>query len=231
MILLFLALWLPTFAKDPVQKLEIIRSIPHSGYSEGLDFFDGFLWHALPKEILKIDPKTGTVVERFPPPTDYSESIVWFRNQLFNLSFSDNSIHSAKLGKRGLSFKRVGAVPEVHGWGITHDGQSLIVTGHYSQKLYFLNPATLRVTRFITTTVSALEDLAWDGSSIWTSSFTGYRGQIFRVSPKDGTIDQFFSLPDPEACPVIDGIAHDGKYLWVTGKHCPSIFMIRPPKK
>jgi glutamine cyclotransferase len=36
----------------------------------------------------------------------------------------------------------------------------------------------------------------------------------------------YFSLPE-ENCPVIDGIAYDGKGLWVTGKECPSIYYLK----
>ena len=65
--------------------------------------------------------------------------------------------------------------------------------------------------------------------------FIDYRPFFFReglyVDPKTGKVKRFFSLPDPEACPIIDGIAFDGKNLWVTGKHCPSIFYIAKPKE
>lgn len=222
------------FSAPAPPKLALVRQIPHSGYSEGLDFFEGFLWHAIPKAILKIDPKDGTVLERFQPATEYSESLTWFKGGLWNLSFTDNSIHIGKLtsGKnkgRALAFKKVGEVPEVHGWGITHNGNQIITTGDYSPKLYFFNPKSMKLEKTLTTTVSALEDLAWDGHGIWSSSFTGYRGQIFRISPANGKIGDFYSLPDPEMCPIIDGIAVDGKNLWITGKECPAIYLVKNP--
>lgn len=213
------------------EKLFVTRTLPHTGYSEGLDFHQGYLWHALPKEIVKIDPKDGLVLERFKPATDYSESITWFQGKLFNLSFSDNSIHAGSLQKKGLTFRRAGNVPEVHGWGITHDGTHLIVTGDYSPKLYYLHPKTMSVKKTLTTPISDLEDLAWDGTHLWSSSLTKHRGQIFRISPKDGQIVGFYTLPDPESCPVIDGIAFDGTHLWITGKQCPSIFSVKLPPK
>lgn len=223
------------------QKLELIRQIPHTGYSEGLDFHDGFLWHALPKEILKIDPNDGSVMDRFVPATDYSESVTWFEGKLWNLSFTDNSIHVGELRAAkppsdgapvpSFSFKKAGVVPEVHGWGITHNGKQIIVTGDYSAKLYFLNPKTLKIEKTVTAPVTALEDLAWDGVGIWSSSFTGYRGQIFRISPKDGKIIGHYLLPDPEMCPVIDGIAVDGSRLWITGKQCPALYLVKNPLK
>ncbi|MBI1860849.1 MAG: glutaminyl-peptide cyclotransferase [Deltaproteobacteria bacterium] len=218
------------FAAEPApEKLKLLRKIPHSGYSEGIDFHDGFLWHALPDAILKIDPKDGTVVERFKPATEYSESLAWFQGKLFELSFSDNSISIGTFVKKQLTFKRGGDTSEVHGWGIAHDGKSLIITGNYSPILYFLNPKTLKVERTITAPVTALEDLAWDGEGIWSSSYTERRGQVFRINPKDGSVKKYFLLSEPEECPVIDGTAWDGKALWVTGKHCPSIYQFKNP--
>lgn len=209
--------------------LEVIRKIPHTGYSEGLDYHEGYLWHALPREIVKIDPSDGTVLLRFQPASQYSESVMWFLGYLWNVSYSDNHIYAATLEGRTLKFGKVGTVPEVHAWGLTHDGKSIIVTGNYSNKLYFLNPKTLQIEKTLTTPVKDLEDLAWDGVGIWSSSFSTYRGQIFRIDPKSGDVRQFFSIPNPEECPIVDGIAYDGKNLWITGKNCASIYYVKKP--
>jgi glutamine cyclotransferase len=213
------------------QSLELIRKIPHSGYSEGLDYYQGFLWNSQPKAIVKIDPKDGSVLSRFTPATDYSESLTFFGGKIWNVSFSDNGIYSGKIEGERINFKRVGSTPEKAAWGFTNDGKRLILTGTYnSAVLYFMDPTTLKVIRRLTTTVKDLEDLAWDGKWIWASSFRSHRGEIFRIEPKTGTVTDFFSLSDPENCPLIDGIAFDGKGLWVTGKHCPSIYYFKLPK-
>ena len=209
--------------------LELIRKIPHSGYSEGLHYDGGFLWNALPTEIVKINPKDGSVVARFAPASAYSESVVWVNGELWNVSYADNGIFKGTMGAKGLGFERKGSVPEIHAWGIEFDGTHLVVTGDYSNKLYFLNPKTLKVERQVTVSVKDLEDLAWDGVGFWASSFTQLRGQIFRINPKTGAVSPYYSLPQPEECPVIDGLAWDGNALWVTGKHCPSIYYVKRP--
>ncbi len=225
----FLLLLMASMAiADP---LKLIRKIPHSGYSEGLDYYEGYLWHALPKQILKINPADGSVLERFTPPTDHSESVVWVPGErLLNLSFSNNGIYEGKLLRGKIEFKKVGQTPEVHSWGSTWTGKQLVITGDYSNKLYFLNPKTFKVEKTIVTEVGDLEDLAWDGKGVWSSSFTQHRGQIFRIDPKTGKKGKFYSLPDPEECPVVDGLAFDGKHLWVTGKDCPSIYYLERPQ-
>lgn len=211
--------------------LEVVRTIPHTGYSEGLDYHEGYLWHALPKAILKIDPKDGEIVGRYLPATSYSESIKWVQGMLLNLSFSDNGIYGGKLKGDQLSFERKGSTPEKTGWGIERVENEIVVTGDHSPKLYFLDPTQFQVKRTIQVPIKDLEDLAWDGVGLWTSSFTSHEGKIFRVSPESGSITDLYSLPDPSECPIIDGIAYDGKGLWVTGKNCVSIYWVKIPLK
>ncbi|MEZ4750514.1 MAG: glutaminyl-peptide cyclotransferase [Bdellovibrionota bacterium] len=211
------------------QTLELIRRIPHSGYSEGLTHHEGFLWHALPEQIVKLDPNEGRVLASFTPATKYSESVTWFQGKLWNVSFSDNGIYAGTLKNDKLVFERKGTTPEIHAWGLTHDGKHLIFTGNYSRKLYFWDPKTRTVVREVETPIKDLEDLAWDGVGIWSSSFTSHKGKIFRIDPKSGSVSGFFELPDPESCPVVDGIAYHKGELWVTGKHCPSIWVLRKP--
>lgn len=181
--------------------------------------------------IVKIDPKDGTVLQRFTPASDYSESVAWWGKTLWSVSFSDNGIYAGVLKGDQIPFKRRGSTPEAHAWGVTHDDRHLILTGNYSANLYFMDPKTLKVVKKITSPVKDLEDLAWDGKGIWASSFSSYRGQVFRIDPNTGRIDEFFSLPDPSDCPVIDGIAYAPEGLWITGKHCPSIYLVKKPSE
>lgn len=223
------ALFANTAEKAPAT-LEKIRQIPHSGYSEGLEYDSGFLWNAFPKEIKKIDPADGAVLLTVKPATEYSESITWFQGVLWNVSFHDNSIHSGKINGERAQFEKRGTVPEVHAWGMAHNGKELIITGDYSNKLYFLDPKTAKVKRTLVTEGKDLEDLAWDGKWIWSSSFTEHKGEIFNIDPKSGKIGKYYKVPDGEFCPVIDGIAYDGKGLWITGKECPAIYYYKLPK-
>ena len=232
-ILIFLVWHLPAvvFAQSelPKEKLSLIRTIPHSGYSEGLDFHDGFLWHSLPKEILKINPKDGSIVARFPPASEYNESLSWFEGMLYVVSYSDNGIYRGKLTNGKFEFERVGTTPELHAWGLTNDGKDFYLTGNYSRQIYRMSPKDFSIKSTTVAEISDVEDLAYDGDSLWASSFTAYRGNIFRINIKTGKIATLYELPDPEQCPVIDGIAKDGNTLWVTGKNCPAIFNVKVP--
>lgn len=225
----FLGLILLAGSSARADTLEIVRRIPHSGYSEGLDWYDGFLWNSLPKEIVKIDPKDGSVLARYEPATSYSESLKWVKGKLWNVSYADNGIYEGAIQGKKLVFQRKGTTPEVHAWGLEFDGMNFLMTGNYSDKIYFVDPKTLRTARVIQTPVKDIEDLAWDGTGIWASSYTQYPGTIFRIDPKTGKISRFFRLPKPEECPVVDGLAYDGEHLWLTGKHCTSIYQLKRP--
>lgn len=223
----FLLMGTPAWAEP--QTLEIIGKVPHSGYSEGLDFYEGFLWNALPQQIVKINPKDGAVVESFSPATEYSESIKWASGSLWNLSFKNKGLYQGQIKNRQLVFEKKGEVPEDCGWGIERIGQEFVTTGNFSNKLYFFNPKKQKWTRTLVTDGADLEDLAWDGKRLWTSSFTNHRGTIFSINIKTGKIESFWQLPQREECPIIDGIAFDGKSLWITGKECPAIYQVRIP--
>lgn len=219
-----------SFATAPPPSLTLVRKIPHTGYSEGIDFAEGFIWSATPELLRKIDPATGQVVKTFAPATRYSESLSWWGKVLWNVSYSDNGIYRGNIAGDGFKFERKGQTAEVHAWGLTHDDKHLIMTGdHGSNKLYFYNPKTLKLERTLTTEKKDLEDLAWDGKGIWTSSFTAERGRIFRINPKTGKQEGTYTIPEPEMCPVIDGVAVEGKNLWITGKNCPSLYLVKNP--
>lgn len=211
------------------QVLENIKKIPHSGYSEGLDFHQGYLWHALPKKILKIDPKDGAVLQEFKPATEYSESLKWAFGKLWNLSFSDNGLYSATLSSGKLKFQKVSSLSESHGWGIEQVGSELVVTGNFSSKLYFFSPKTKKWIRTLQTQAKEIEDLAFDGKRLWASSFSEERGRVFSIDIVSGKITEKWELKEKENCPIIDGIAFDGKSLWITGKECPSIYQVKLP--
>lgn len=246
LICLITSIGFSAVAETPT-KLELIRKIPHSGYSEGLDFHQGYLWNPITRKtqvvqfngsseekresiIMKIDPQDGTVLNRFIGPTKESESIKWIKGVPVHVSFTDNGIYAGQMVDGDLRFKRVGTTPEDHAWGLEYDGRDLIMTGNYSEYLYFFDPKTYKKRRQLKTEMRDIEDLAWDGKRMWASSFTQKQSQIFPIDLKTGKVGPFYLIPEPELCPVVDGLAYDGKGLWITGKECPAIWYVKLPK-
>jgi len=132
--------------------------------------------------------------------------------------------------KNQLVFKKVATVPEAHGWGIERVGSDLVVSGNFSNRLYFFDPLKSRWGRTLTADVSELEDLAWDGKRLWSSSFSSHPGTIFSINIQTGKVQDFWELPEKSQCPVIDGIAVQEKSLWITGKECPAIYQVKIPQ-
>ena len=207
-------------------RLEWVETLPSEGWSEGLDWHEDVLWQAFPHSIREKDPQTGEVTVTHAPPSDYSESVAWKPSDLFNVSFATNKIYRGRKTESGFGWQVIGEVPEVHAWGIAHDGTSLIVTGNGTPFLYWLDPDDGTLLRTVTTPVDDLEDIAWFAGQVWASSYSEYPGQFFRIDPATGAIAHVYELPDPSACDIVDGIAFDTRSrLYVTGKDCPSIWI------
>lgn len=211
--------------------LTLVRTLPHDHWCEGLDVHDGELWEAFPHTIRVYDPLTGELKREYEPPSTYSESIAWRNGELWNVSYHDSNVYVGTPSEDGTTFswRVAGTTPDVHAWGITHDPESVIVTGNGREYLYFLDPVTAEFQRSITTPVDDLEDIAFDRGAIWASSYSEYHGQFFRIDPATGEILDVHSLPDAEECTIVDGIAVADGELFVTGKDCPWIYVYALP--
>jgi glutamine cyclotransferase len=123
------------------------------------------------------------------------------------------------------------------GWGITHDGRSLIMSDGTST-LYLLDPQTFReVGRLEVHTrdgpVSRLNELEYVRGEIYANVWKTDR--IVRISPQTGEVAGWIDLEGllkPEdryrRIDVLNGIAYDVKNdrLFVTGKLWPKLFEI-----
>lgn len=171
----------------------------------------------------------GNVLSEHEPPSTYSESLTWFRGKLWNLSYHNANVYAGTMVGGELVFEVAGTVPDLAGWGITHDGNDLIVSGNGRPDLYVLDGETLVHKRTVTTPVDDLEDLAWDGRYVWASSYSELPGQVFRIDLASGSIVDVHALPDPDECSIVDGIAVAEGRLFVTGKRCPFIYVALLP--
>jgi len=105
----------------------------------------------------------------------------------------------------------------------------VVVTGNGSHFLYFLDPDDGSLVRTVETPIDDLEDIAWDRGAIWASSYSELRGRFFRLDPETGEVLDVFALPEEEAAlcydGIVDGLAVADGILYVTGKHCPHVWI------
>jgi glutamine cyclotransferase len=241
----------------PVSGYEIVNTFPHdrTAFTEGLVFSDGILIEGtglLGRSTLrKVRPETGEIISLQRLPDEYfGEGVTVLGDTVFQVT--------ERAGIGFLSDFRTlqteGTFPcPIPGWGLTHDGQYLIVSDG-SDELTFLDPESFRPVRQVkvragNVPVSSLNELEYVDGEIYANVWPTDR--IARISPRTGEvlgwIDLGGILPASEREEVVrpeiatrgenissswtclNGIAYDteGKRLFVTGKLWPSLYEVR----
>ncbi len=225
----------------PVVGYRIVNTYPHdpSAFTQGLVFANDVLYEGTglrgQSSLRKVDLKTGTILQvRQLPVRFFGEGITVYGNRVIQLTWR------AKVGfvYHKQTFQLLDTFNySTEGWGITHDGRSLIISDGTST-LYLLDPQTFReVGRLEVHTrdgpVSRLNELEYVQGEIYANIWKTDR--IARISPQTGEVAGWIDLErllKPEdryrRIDVLNGIAYDVKNdrLFVTGKLWPKLFEI-----
>ena len=230
-----------THEEVPTYSYKIKNSWPHDrrAYTQGLIFFDGLLWESTGQygasSLRKVELKTGKVIKQISVPANYfAEGMTVFHNKVFQLTWQEHKgfIYDPATFQKQGEFNYTG-----EGWGLTHDGESLIMSDG-TDRIRFLDPSTLATTRTISVTdrdepVDQLNELEYIDGEIYANLYQTDR--IARIAPKTGKIlgwidlTGLLSTKDRKGTEdVLNGIAYDeaGKRLFVTGKLWPKLFEI-----
>jgi glutamine cyclotransferase len=232
----------------PVLGYRIVNTYPHDprAFTQGLVFADGVLYEGTgirgQSSLRKVDLKTGNILRvRQLSAHFFGEGITIYGNRVIQLTWR------AKVGfvydRQTFQLLETFNYP-TEGWGITHDGRSLIMSDGTST-LYFLDPQTFQeVDRLAVHTrdgpVSRLNELEYVQGEIYANVWKTDR--IARISPQTGEVVGWIDLEGllkPEdrnsRIDVLNGIAYDveNDRLFVTGKLWPKLFEIElvVPKK
>lgn len=230
----------------PVYLFEIVNSWPHDAkaYTQGLVFHEGELFESTGRygesSLRRVELKTGKVKKRTEVSSDYfAEGMTIFNGKIFQLTWVNHKgfIYDFKKFKREGEFTYEG-----EGWGLTHDGQYLILSDGTNQ-LRFLDPVSFQVVKTISVTdhgtpLLNLNELEYIKGEIYANIWLTDR--IVRLDPQTGNILGWIDLTglrpqetlnDSEN--VLNGIAYDEEHdrLFVTGKRWPKIFEIRLKKR
>jgi len=233
-------------ADVPTYTYEVVNSYPHArdAYTQGLIFQDGILWESTGERgrssLRKVDLKTGKVLKKVDVPLEFfAEGMTVLDGKVYQLTWQEHKgfIYDAETLKKLGEFSYQG-----EGWGLTHDGESLIMSDGTNQ-LRFLHPNTLQVKRTISVfdkgePLAQLNELEFIKGEIWANIWQ--TDKIVQLDPQTGKIlgwiDLTGLLPTRDYTPetdVLNGIAYDkeGDRLFVTGKLWPKLFEIRLVKK
>ncbi|MFC2046022.1 glutaminyl-peptide cyclotransferase [Chloroflexota bacterium] len=238
---------LPSEARVPVFSFEVVGTYPHDpgAYTQGLVLVDGALYEGTGllgfSTLRKVDLETGQVMQLYSLPEQlYGEGITILDDRIIQLTWKARSGFVYDRGTFELleTFR----YPS-EGWGITHDGTSLIMSDG-TATLRFLDPETFEEISQVQVhdpygPVMALNELEYVEGEVWANVW--FSDSIARIDPSTGQVTGWINLDgliSPEEREpregVLNGIAYDAEdgRLFVTGKLWPKLFEIQlvPPQ-
>ena len=211
----------------------ILGEFPHdsNAYTQGLFLHKGFLFEGTGRHgrssLRRVELETGRVLQKVNLPASYfGEGVAVLDGFIYQLTWR---------ARQGFfydeqSFEREGKFQyETEGWGLTSNGQHLIMSDG-TASLYFLDPRSFGVVRRLSVhdaegPVRMLNELEFVEGVVLANVWQ--RDVILEISPETGAVTAEFDLSGlvayegarrPEA--VLNGIAYDAatKRLFVTGK-------------
>lgn len=221
---------------------EVVSTKKHDAncYTQGLEMLGERMFESGggygSSSLREVDPETGKVLRKRPfPRTVFAEGITVFRNELWVLTWQENTVYVIEPD----TFKYLRQYRyEGEGWGLTHDDTHLIMSDG-SNVLKFIDPDGFKVVRKLEVTsegrpVEMLNELELTPDGIFANIYQTDR--IARISPKSGKVTGWLDcsglrkqLPPPHKAEVLNGIALDKKTgrFWITGKWWPRIFEVK----
>lgn len=224
----------------------IVKTYPHdtSSFTQGLIFYKGDLYEGTGEygrsRLQKVDIANGKIQKQVPlDPKYFGEGITILRDTIYQLTWQEKVVFAYTTGdlKKVKEFKI-----DTQGWGITTDGQDLIVSDG-SSNLYYYNPATFQLLRTQSITEGGslsynLNELEYIDGFIYANQWQA--PYILKIDPGSGTIIAKIDLTDvwnrvkakDPLADVPNGIAYDtaSRKIYITGKKWPELYEIQLSK-
>jgi glutaminyl-peptide cyclotransferase len=230
----------------PQYTYTVVRTYPHDrdAFTQGLQYVDGVLYEGTGlngrSTIRKVRLETGEVLQKRDVAEEYfGEGITIWKDELFELTWQSGvafSYDRATFAPK-RRFKYTG-----EGWGLTHDGQSLIMSDG-TEYLRFLDPATFAERKRIRVLAGGsplknLNELEYVKGEVFANVWqTDY---VARIDPASGAVKSYVDFRglltprEASSADVLNGIAYDaaGDRLFITGKLWPKLFEVKlAPKR
>ena len=231
------------FAQEQIQSCsyDIVQTYPHDAqaFTQGLIYDQGQLYESTglngKSSLRRVELETGEVKQIHDLEDRYfAEGMTLWQDRLIQLTWVSKIgfVYDQKTFNRLSTFTY-----PTEGWGLTHDGQELIMSDG-SDTLYFLDPDTFAETKRLQVSdrqkpVNKLNELEYVKGEIFANIWMSDR--IARISPQTGEVLGWIDLggiiepqPRPKRDAVLNGIAYDAKEdrLFVTGKLWSQLFEI-----
>ena len=230
----------------PMYAYQVIHAWPHDrgAFTQGLVFLDGELLESTgmngQSSLRRVELETGRVLQQVQLPYNiFAEGLALFGKKLFQLTYLNGKcfVYDLQSFSKQQEFTYSG-----EGWGLTTDGQSLIMSDG-SNRLRIIDPDSFMVKKIVAVTAAGrplnrLNELEYIKgeifANIWQTDF------VARIDPASGKVVGLINfiglLPPADRDPstdVLNGIAYDpaGDRLFVTGKRWPKLFEVRLQRK
>jgi glutamine cyclotransferase len=221
----------------------ILATYPHdtASYTQGLVVYKGELYEGTgnygASRLKKVDLKTGrTLREISLEDKFFGEGITILRDTVYQLTWKENKVFVYTLD----DFRKVKEFGiETEGWGLTNDGQHLIVSTGGSD-LFFYDPTSFKLLKTQTVTEAGspsfnLNELEYIDGYVYANQYE--YPYILKIDPSNGKVVARVNLDDvwkrirsiePKA-DVPNGIAWDSaaKKLYITGKWWPELYEVQ----
>ncbi len=224
---------------------EVVSTYPHDqgAFTQGLYYENGTLFETTGQlgesTLRKVELATGKVLQKADLAADeFGEGMTVVGNDMYVLTWQNNKglVYDKNTFKLLKSFDYQNSK---EGWGLTYDGKQFIKSDG-SNKLYFLDPATLAETGSIAVfddngPVEKLNELEFIDGKVYANLYYGDRDEMVIIDPKTGIVEgriNFVGLYSDNRAPYdneMNGIAYrpDSRTLLVTGKHWTKLFEVR----
>lgn len=227
----------------PIYGYQVVAVLPHdpAAFTQGLVLQDDVFYEGTglrgQSTLRKVDPATGQVLQGIRLPDEYfGEGIAVHGDRLYQLTWQEHT--GFIYGKD--SFELLGTWSYAgEGWGLTTDGQRLIMSDG-TNELRFLDPETLQEVGRVAVLdgngqpVLRLNELEWVQDEVWANVWQ--TDLIARIDPASGRLLGWIDLSGllseedraVQRVDVLNGIAYDALTgrLFVTGKWWPKLFEI-----
>jgi glutaminyl-peptide cyclotransferase len=222
-------------------RVEVVRAYPHdrTAFTQGLVLHDGKLFESTGlvgrSTLREVELETGRVIRKIDvPPPIFAEGLALSGEELIQISWQNGQ--AFRYDRRTFE-KRGEFAYRGEGWGLCHDGTSLVMSDG-SANLAFRRPADFGIVRTVTATLdgqplSQLNELECADGAVYANVWM--RDLIVRIDPKTGRVTQRIEVPallsplERQGVDVLNGIAYDPatRTFLITGKLWPKLFRVR----
>ena len=229
----------------PISSPRVVAKYPHdsTAFTQGLLIEEGKLYEGTGQygesSLRRVDLLTGQVEqERALGKSFFGEGLAALGDRLYQLTWKEGSCFVYDL--QSLVALDTLAIPTREGWGLTEDGENLILSDG-SDRLRYLDPQTLKVIREIKVRdgdrpVSRLNELEYINGLIYANVWQN--AHIAIIDPQTGRVVHWLNLnwlnivhSPIDGADVLNGIAYDSSSgrIYVTGKLWPTLYAFNLP--